>query len=210
MNTTEPYNELDAISQPPSQSPETTPAGLKRTRPWGTIVLLLGVAAVIVVFGIQLARQNRGPLQPGDTMPDFTLQTFDGSTVATEQLRGRILVVNFWGSWCPPCRDEAPDLQLINEQYAGQGVVMIGVNRLDTDADAMEFIDQYGFSFANGADTGDLISRSFRLSGTPETYIIDRDGVVQSATYGTITYDRLVAALDAIIDAQAGTDGGAS
>lgn len=159
----------------PARSPRITP---------GTLVLLAGIAAIALVFAIQLARQTRGPLESGRA-PGFSVTTFDGQALDLEALRGQVVVLNFWASWCLPCRDEAPQLQAIWERYSGRGVQVLGIAWSDIDRDSRDFIAEFGITYPNAPDLGTRIGDNYALTGVPETYIIDQEGQVVERLIGT-------------------------
>ena len=118
----------------------------------------------------------------GEEVPDFTLRTFEDEEIVLSDLRGKVVVVNFWASWCNPCKDEAAELQEAWEYYQPGGeVVFLGVDWTDTDAEAAEYLEMFQITYPNGPDYGTRISQEFRITGVPETYIIDRDGILAKA-----------------------------
>lgn len=149
----------------------------------GSVVLLLGIVSIIAVIGLQFARQNAIAPRNGPA-PDFTLDLYGGGTFTLSEQRGRIIVVNFWGSWCAPCRDEAPDLQAAHDRFAEHGVMVVGVGFRDTERAARQFIDELAITYPNGNDTGLKITEDYHVSGAPETYIIDRDGNIAAFYIG--------------------------
>jgi|SRR5581483_2174772 cytochrome c biogenesis protein CcmG/thiol:disulfide interchange protein DsbE len=153
------------------------PASSKRR--WGPLIIFGAVAlivmALLVVLAIAVRERGAGPLASG-TAPDFTLTTFEGQTYKLSELRGRPVVVNFWASWCIPCRDEAPGLQRAWETYKERGVLILGVDYVDTDVDAKKFIAEFQQTYPNGPDLGTKISQAYKISGVPETYFIGKDG----------------------------------
>lgn len=172
---------------------------------WGWIIVL-GIVIAAVVLGLQLADQNRIQPQPGEAAPDFTLTTYGGETILLSALRGKIVVVNFWANWCPPCHDEAPDFKAISDDYSGKNVVFVGINWLEpSEADALGFIARYGLTYANGPDLGEKIAQSYRITAAPETYVVNRNGIVADTIIGPTTYEHLAEVLDGLIGA-----GGAS
>jgi cytochrome c biogenesis protein CcmG/thiol:disulfide interchange protein DsbE len=144
---------------------------------FGAIVAILLV--LLGVLAIAVRQRGAGPLASGSA-PDFTLTTFDGETYTLSELRGKPVIVNFWASWCIPCRDEAPALQRAWEKYKDRDVIILGVDYVDTDADAKKFIAAFQQTYPNGPDLGTKISQSYKISGVPETYFIDKTGKLLS------------------------------
>ena len=100
-------------------------------------VIALALVALLIVLAVAVRQRGAGPLAEG-VAPDFTLTTFDGQTYKLSELKGKPVVLNFWASWCIPCRDEAPALQRAWETYKDRGVLVLGVDYVDTDTDARE------------------------------------------------------------------------
>lgn len=138
-------------------------------------IVLVVLLALLAVLAIAVRQRGAGPLASGSA-PEFTLTSFDGQTFTLSELKGRPVVVNFWASWCIPCRDEAPALQRAWEKYQDQGVLILGVDYVDTDPDAKRFIAEFQQTYPNGADVGTKISQAYKISGVPETYFIGKDG----------------------------------
>lgn len=188
-------NDLELLTEAPPQAAATPQRGLSM----GTLVLIVGIISVAVVFGLQLA--NRGQTQPqrGQFAPDFELVTYDGQTLRLSDLRGQIVVVNFWGSWCLACYDEAPSLQAIWEEYGDKGVLLVGVAWLDPDSKSLAFIEQFGLTYPNGPDTGERIARRYNITGAPENFVIGPDGRVEEAILGPVTYEQLRLILERLL-----------
>jgi len=165
----------------------------------GTIILIVGVIMVIAVLGIQLSRQNQLQPIPGERAPNFTITTYDGEVYDSRDMRGDIIIVNLWASWCAPCHAEADDFQQIHEDYASEGVVLLGVNWLDIDSEAQEFIDFYEITYPNAPDLGEAIYEAFNVQGMPETFVIGRDGIVRATFLGGTTYEALSTILNQLL-----------
>lgn len=152
-------------------------ASAKKVHPAFILVPLAALVLVAGIFGVQLVR--RGLTQPTDgAAPPFTLTTFSGETYTLDKLRGKIVVLNFWASWCGPCRDEAPALEAVWQRYKEKGVVLLGIAYTDTERDARAFIAEFKQTYPNGLDIGTRISSDYRIRGVPETFIIDRTGQI--------------------------------
>ncbi|MCY4539641.1 MAG: TlpA disulfide reductase family protein [Chloroflexi bacterium] len=165
------------------------PIGRQRRLSWGTVALFAGFLAVALVLALQLARQNA--TQPtGGPAPDFHLKLIDGGELRLSELRGGVILLNFWASWCPPCRDEAPDLQALHSDFSDAGLTIIGINILESSREkALEFIDEFGISYANGEDTGQYIAQLYRVEAPPESFLIDKAGEIHRFVLGAVSYD---------------------
>ena len=180
------------------------------------------VAAIVIVIGGLLAREQLASdddddavavglldeleAAEGELAPDFVLRTLDGGQARLSDYRGKTVVLNFWASWCPPCREEMPEFQELWEQRGADGsddLVILAVDRIREDSEgAVEgFTDEVGVTFPVLFDTagGDVEAR-YRVLGLPATYFIDRDGVIRARNLGPVFGDLLpdgVAAADA-------------
>ena len=144
---------------------------------WFSILLLASIVIVATVIGIQLANQLQTQPTSGPAQ-DFELTTFDGETFNLSDLRGQIIVLNFWASWCVPCRDEAPILEALWRRYRNQSVVVVGIAYADSQQGSLEFIEEFNISYPNGPDVGTRISDEYRITGVPETFVIDKTGEI--------------------------------
>lgn len=156
----------------------------------GSIVLILGVLCVIAVVGMQFVNRSQSTLTSGPA-PTFTVTTFDGQTFDLEAQRGQVTLLNFWGSWCGPCRDEAPRLQILHEDYAGRNFSIIGVTYLDEVEKSLEFMADYGLTFPAAPDPDLLVADSYHITGAPETFLIDQNGDIADYVYGPINELRM-------------------
>jgi cytochrome c biogenesis protein CcmG/thiol:disulfide interchange protein DsbE len=171
---------------------ETTEAPIRRGVPlWAQIVIWVTLLALLVLVGVTLNKRKEGPLQPGKQVPDFTLPLFDGyqydgkAEVKLSDFKGKVVVLNFWASWCKPCEQEAAELQEAWEFYEPTGeVIFLGADYVDTEPEARVYLQKYGITFFNGPDMGTRISQLFRIQGVPETYFIDRTGTLRYVQVG--------------------------
>ena len=145
---------------------------------------VIGLFAVLLLLGWAMLQNGAPPLASG-TAPEFELQTFDGKVLKLSELRGKPIVLNFWASWCIQCRDEAAELQAAWATYRDQGLMVLGVDYVDTEAEAKKYMAEFKITYPNGMDIGTRISKAYRITGVPETYFITREGKLLSGTDST-------------------------
>jgi cytochrome c biogenesis protein CcmG/thiol:disulfide interchange protein DsbE len=160
--------------------------------------VLAPVVAVLALLGYGMTREPRYILSPliGRPASPFALPLFDGATLRLEELRGKVVFLNFWASWCPPCRAEARLLEAAWQKYKGEGVVFVGVNIQDDEARAREFLEEFGITYPNGIDRGSKIAVDYGVWGLPETFFIDREGRITYKHVGALGQDAIIAKLD--------------
>jgi cytochrome c biogenesis protein CcmG/thiol:disulfide interchange protein DsbE len=162
-------------------------------------VALAGVAALLgllvwkVAFGEEGGAADR--LASGEQVaaPGFTLERLDGAggTLSLEELRGKPLVVNFWASWCIPCKDEAPVLQETYERYRDQGLVVLGIDAQDFRKDARRFMERFGLTYPVVYDGKGSTHGKWGVTGFPETFFVDRQGnLVGERISGAVDVER--------------------
>jgi cytochrome c biogenesis protein CcmG/thiol:disulfide interchange protein DsbE len=179
-------------------SPKTSSVGRTVTIISG-LVLLLGFLAIVAMN----LRQVKSTDLAGGGAPDFTLTLFDQfapqKQMTLSALRGQVVVVNFWASWCVECYKEAALLEQGWRDYQAKGVVFIGVDYLDTDKAGLDYMAQYGITYPSGPDLGDKISRAYAITGVPETFFIDQTGQIAHVQIGPIDRPQLYGLLDKLI-----------
>jgi cytochrome c biogenesis protein CcmG/thiol:disulfide interchange protein DsbE len=151
----------------------------------GRLVSWALVFGILGILGWGLVRVRGGPRASGPA-PDFTLTGFDGRQVTLSDLRGQVVVINFWASWCPPCREEAAYLEATWRDYQESGVVFIGVDYVDTEAEALAYLREFAITYLNGSDVGTRISQAYRIQGVPETFFVGRDGQLRGVKIGPL------------------------
>ena len=159
---------------------------------FGLILALLGLLA------IGLKKTRSGPIEKG-MAPEFTLTSFNGETLTLSELRGQVVVINFWASWCPPCREEAPYLEQTWRNYKDRGVVLIGVDYLDTETEALAYIEEFEITYFNGPDLGTRISQAYNLQGVPETFYIGKNGEIRGIKIGPLVPPELDQKIEALL-----------
>lgn len=128
----------------------------------------------------------------GDTAPDFTLTTSDGKTVKLSDYRGKKVILNFWATWCPPCRAEIPDMVKFYEANKDKGIVILGVNLTNserTPGSVPQFITDYKISYPVLMDETGEVGDRYRVSAIPTTYILDSNGTITEIITGPMTYN---------------------
>jgi cytochrome c biogenesis protein CcmG/thiol:disulfide interchange protein DsbE len=157
------------------------------TRGWGTYLTWGFVIGLLVLLGLGLLRAQQGPVGVGSKVPDFVLTTFEGQEIDIRDLRGQVVLVNFWASWCKPCEQEAAALEQVYRRYKSQGVVFLGVDYVDTEPEARAYLRKFDITYPNGPDLGTRISQAFRIRGVPESYVVDPEGTLASVKIGPYT-----------------------
>ena len=147
-------------------------------RSLSTILFFVVSVGLLALLAFGLLSPKTGRPQVGEPAPSFTLTLFDGSKVSLSDLRGQLVVLNFWASWCSPCREEAPALESVWQAHRDEGVVFVGITYKDAAGASQAFMEEYGITYGNGVDTKSQISRAYGVTAVPETYIIDREGKV--------------------------------
>jgi cytochrome c biogenesis protein CcmG, thiol:disulfide interchange protein DsbE len=177
---------------------EAIPPRSRSTAIWR--ILIVGVLLVFVWFlAVGLQRQNVSERRASGAAPEFEFVTFNGETVRLADLRGQGVVVNFWASWCEPCRAEAALLEAAWRREQANGIVFIGLDYLDQEHSALAYIDEFGISYPNGVDLQSAAARRYGIQGVPETFFIDPEGEITSMVIGPLTTEAdLNRRLDAI------------
>ena len=170
-------------------------------------LILVAILAVVALFAAGLQQTARGP-EIGKPAPEFTLPLFDGGEISLAELRGKVVVINFWASWCDPCREEAPVLERMWREYRDRGVVFLGVNYVDVESEARKYLKEFDVTYPNGPDVGQKIARAYRIRGVPETFFVDPQGNIapiivngqpQPKKISPITEEELRSVLDRLL-----------
>ena len=150
--------------------------------------IVLRAARLAAAGALALAAVAAVPaVVPSAAAPDFTLRTMGGPNLRLQEQRGRVVMVNFWATWCGPCRQEMPQLNRLYEKYHAAGFVLLGVNVDDDQRKAAEVAGKLGVTFPVLLDTDKKVSKLYDLSTMPSTVLIDRDGKVRYVHRGYLT-----------------------
>jgi cytochrome c biogenesis protein CcmG, thiol:disulfide interchange protein DsbE len=166
-------------------------------------VVVLAIAFfVLEPFFVPSPAHSGGPEGlVGDPAPVFALQDDRGNSVSLERYRGRIVLMNLWASWCPPCRAEMPDLQRLANAYAHSGIAIVGVNEGESPGRARAFADSLQIRFPIWVDTAQRYGRTYGALGLPTTVILDRRGVVTRGFDGPLTFAEMESAVAPLVRA---------
>jgi cytochrome c biogenesis protein CcmG/thiol:disulfide interchange protein DsbE len=193
-----------------AQNFTNSPAVPRRGAPlWVQIMVWVGLLALLFLLGLGLFRVQHPIMSVGSKVPDFTLKLFGGfqyqgaGQVSLAALRGKVVVVNFWASWCVTCADESPAMEAAWSYYQPEGqVVFLGVDYTDVDSKALEFLSRFDITYPNGPDLGTRITPIFnRNIAMPETYIVDQQGILRHEQIGPFqSLAEIRSAIDPLLD----------
>ena len=212
MNTNSPrpgcdWNELSCVSS-------ADPNGGTRKRNLILLSSMIPVVALFVLLGWDVLRSGGNSRVFGvnsefgevtinqSVAPEFIQRSFDGETVSLSGLRGKVVMVDFWSSWCPPCRQEAPTLAQIYREYEGKNIEFIGVIIWDTRRDAARYIEEYAIQYPNIMDESGEIAINYGVVGIPEKFFIDANGNLIRKFAGPMQQETLRASLDELLGTQ--------
>ena len=195
---------IDESVRPPrleqAAPPDRSPAGsLGRMLGFGFVVAVVLALVLMLGYGLASKQGDTGSSLLAREAPDFTLELFDGNTLTLSDLRGQPVVVNFWASWCPTCREEAADLEKVWRDYKDRGVVFVGVNVSDERQDALDYIDEFEITYSNGPDHGKETYNAYGVTGFPETFFVNSQGIVVRKFVGPVDQQTLAAFVEDLL-----------
>jgi peroxiredoxin len=154
---------------------------------------LIGISTYLIVWGVPSDSSfSTIPVAVNYPAPDLTLTDTRGISHSLADLRGQVVLVNLWATWCPPCKEEMPALQTFYNKYRDQGFVVVAINDGDPTADVLQFVEDYRLSFPVWLDPTYLATeQAFKTLNLPSSFVIDRDGTVQLQWVGGITLKTL-------------------
>ena len=158
----------------------------------GMIVLVSALIALLIFWTPEASAQTAQPsvesttiVKEGAQAPDFTVEMFDGTKVTLSELKGKVVLVNFWATWCPPCRNELARVEKeIIERFKGQEFVFLPISRGESKEKVAEFRNKMGYTFPMGLDTTQAIFKKFATNYIPRNFLVDREGKVVKASVG--------------------------
>lgn len=166
-----------------------SPAPGKR-RAAGIVTVFVVLLLLLGLFGWGLVKAQAGPRESG-MAPDFTITAFDGREFTLSKARGRVVIVNFWASWCPPCREEAAYLEATWRKYEDRGVIFVGVDWVDTEKEALAYIKEFDITYLNGPDLGTRAAQAYNIQGVPETFFVAKNGELRGVHIGPLKAPQL-------------------
>ncbi|MDP2776673.1 MAG: TlpA disulfide reductase family protein [Anaerolineales bacterium] len=163
-----------------------------RKRRWEILMLASLAAGILWTVVSRVPSAVGAPLssspspREGFLAPDFTLDNLQGEKVTLSNLRGKIVVINLWATWCPPCRAEMPALENAYEQYKDSGVVVLGLNvtNQDSESEVPRFVEEFGLTFPILLDRDGSVSALYELRGLPTTFFVNRAGIIRTVVVG--------------------------
>lgn len=158
------------------------------------IVWAVGLPERAAYTGFVAAGERYAP-ELNALAPLFEGKNLDGKMVRLADLRGQAVLINFWATWCEPCKAEMPDLQAVYEEYQRRGLVILGVNLDEGQADISQWVEQLGLTFEIVLDEEQEIAALYQLRGQPSSYLVAPNGVITQIYYGPTTRQGLEAAI---------------
>lgn len=165
---------------------------------WATYDFIIGSASENAPE-TEVANEATGDvgLKKGQMAPDFELETIDGEKVKLSDFKGEKILLNFWATWCPPCRAEMPDMQQFHEEY--DDAVILAVNLAETELSEQnveDFLDEFGVTFSVLSDTDSRVATIYNATALPTSYLINTKGEIHNVAMGALNYDQMVQAFE--------------
>ena len=147
------------------------------------VIMLIVLTSGLIITGCSCGSEPQ-EARVGSQAPDFQLNNLDGHSISLSDLRGKPVFINFWATWCSPCRSEMPYIQEIYEEWSGKGLVVLAINIGESPSQVEEFMESQNLSFPVLLDTGKNIAQKYNIQGIPTSFFVDKDGVVQEKIIG--------------------------
>jgi len=156
-------------------------------RPVLVILSLVLFTLLLQACGSESGLASSGKAELDKPAPDFTLQDLDGNTVRLSDFRGKVVFLNFWATWCPPCRMEMPDIEALHRKYRDRDVVVLGVDIQENANTVRAFIGEGGYTWTFALDTSGEVATIYQVRGIPASYFIDKKGIIRALSIGAMT-----------------------
>ena len=190
--------------------PQQTSTSNRRWVIFGLVLIPLAAFVALMAWGIATPSNVRTNSavnnEPGvittvaNEAPDFSLEPLgERAPIVLSDLRGKVVLVDFWSSWCPPCRAEAADLASVYKEYEGQPVEFIGIAMWDNEGDAIQHLERYGVTYLNGVDPRGAVALDYGVRGIPEKYFVDQQGIIVRTFTGPMSPELLRTTLNEIL-----------
>ncbi|BDG47045.1 MULTISPECIES: TlpA disulfide reductase family protein [Parageobacillus] len=165
------------------------------------VILLLALTGYGIWNALAAEKAKEVGLSVGNVAPDFSLRTLDGQTVRLSDFRGKPVIVNFWTTWCPPCKKEMPDMEkFYKAHHSDVELLAVHLTSQDTRENAKSFVNEHQLSFPVALDEKQKALKLYHIQTIPTSYIIDRDGVIRKKVVGPMTYKQMVEVTAALRD----------
>lgn len=174
--------------------------GLQRLQQSGPTVTDTPGYVSFASSGVKLGAASGETLAIGKPAPDFTLMSLDGQSLRPADLRGKVVLINFWASWCAPCRKEMPLLVQAAEQFRERGFEMVAINIQEDRSRVVRFADEFGMRFPVLLDVAGDVTQQYRVQGLPTSYLIDREGIVRERKIGEYREADLTTAIERMLE----------
>lgn len=161
-----------------------------RKRRLFTRTIILGLLVFAVVYAIA-TKDKVSVLAVGDVAPDFELIDLEGNVHRLSDYRGEGVFLNFWGTWCPPCKEEMPYMETMHKEMGGDGVHILAVNIKESQLKVENFRDEYGLTFPIALDKTETVKERYNFKPLPTTFIINKDGVIEQIISRGMTEDEI-------------------
>ncbi|MBI4496282.1 MAG: TlpA family protein disulfide reductase [Chloroflexi bacterium] len=195
---------------PPEEAiaPVAAPAPARDSRAWWflVVVLALGVIASALLLawptrpeagtGPETASTADVAPRTGALAPDFQLPTLDGASASLQEYRGRVVLINFWATWCAPCRAELPDLSRAYQEWQDQGFVVLAVDVSEPESAVRQFTLEIPLPFPVLLDTDGSVTERYRVTGLPTSFFLDEDGVIRGVFMGAVNHGTVIKKLE--------------
>ncbi len=187
-------SERYAGEDPSEQPAQTYPPSTRAVKFWRILFVGVGLA-FIALLAVRLWQTNiQGQRAAGDA-PELSFTTFGGEDIVLRDLRGKGVVLNFWASWCAPCREEAGLLEQTWRREKENGIIFLGLDYLDQEPAALAYLEEFDITYPNGPDLRSQAARRYRIQGVPETFFISPEGKIVEIIVGPIASQQEMDAL---------------